>query len=209
MSERRSGERLLLAPPGLGTLRVRQDVEVKYLDAGIGVVITQNTIPLGERLLLEVPDERLSRAHAWLAHAVSSRVVAGEGTLRRETHLWIARRTEDVAPPPEAVASSVDRTVMGSLLRRVPVRLVQASRSGCLGESPVPVEEGTVGFIEVRASHQSHTETVRIVRTWRSVGQIWPHRVAVEFMTLTPPTPDSLRGVAALMAVGTPTRRIP
>jgi len=209
MSERRCGERQLLSPPGLGTLRVRQDVEIKYLDTGIGVVIAQNTIPLGERLLLEIADERFSRPHAWLAHAVSSRVVAGAGTLRRETHLWIARRTEDGAPPLDAVASSGQKTVMGSLLRRVPVRLVQASQSGCLGESPAPVEQGSVGFIDVRTSHQSQTETVRIVRTWRSVGQIWPHRVAVEFMTLTPPTPDSLRGVAALMAVGTPTRRIP
>ena len=45
---------------------------------------------------------------------------------------------------------------------------------------------------------------MRILRSLHALGPLWPYRMAVEFLTLGPTSPDSLRGVAALVAVGAP-----
>ena len=69
---------------------------------------------------------------------------------------------------------------------------------------PTPLEEGSVGFVEVRTPGQQRTEAVRILRTQRAGGTSWPYRMAIEFLTLAPLSPESLRGVAAVIATGVP-----
>lgn len=206
MGERRRGERQMLAQPGMGTVSVVQDVEITHLDAIESVVIASRTIPHGERLLLTMPDTSGGESHTRLASATSSRVVLRDGALRREVRLAISPRPGDSRDAVEQFATLAQRkgTVGGALMRRVPVRIVQVSTSGCLWESPSSFDEGTVGFIYLRAAGQHHSEAVRVLRTIRSAITRWPYQMAVEFLTLGPLSPDSLRGVAALVAVGTP-----
>jgi hypothetical protein len=206
MSERRRGERYDLQHPGMGTVRVIQDVEIAHFDASESVVIAARTIPLGERLLLEIPDERGGPSNTRLARAVNSRVILRGGGLRREVRLLITARPGEADDAPERFARLEDRRkpIGGAVIRRVPVRIVQVSTSGCMWESPSTLDEGIVGFVDVRTSGQRHTEAVRVLRTLRSMGPLWPYRMAVEFLTLGPTSPDSLRGVAALVAVSAP-----
>jgi hypothetical protein len=209
MNERRRGERNVFAHPGMGTVRVTQDVEVTRLNGAEAAVIATQTLPIGERVLLEIPDERSKVSKARLVRTVESRFVLKDGRLRREVQLSIIGHTgvPDVTEPLGAVESAL--AVVGAVSRRVPVRLVEVSASGCLWDAPAPLDEGTVGFVEVRTPGQHRTEAVRILRTQRAVGSVWPYRMAVEFLTLAPLTPDSLRGVAAVVATGNPSVQRP
>jgi len=189
----------------MGTVRVTQDVEVTRLDSMEAAVITTQTLPLGERVLLEIPDERSAISKARLFRTVKTRFIFKDGRLRREVQLSIIGHTG----VPEARAATEPIRMSGSpmiaaIIRRVPVRLVEVSASGCLCDAPTPLEEGSVGFVEVRTPGQHRTEAVRILRTQRAGGTSWPYRMAVEFLTLAPLSTESLRGIAAVIATGTP-----
>ena len=93
---------------------------------------------------------------------------------------------------------------MATLIRRVPVRVVEASTAGCVFESPSALIEGTVGFVQTRTSTHDCSEAVRVRRTSETSDTAWPYRMAAEFLTLGPASPDSLRGLATIMRVGPP-----
>lgn len=186
-------------------MRVTQDVEVTRLGSMDAAVITTQSLPLGERVLLEIPDERSAVSKARLVRTERARFVLKDGRLRREVQLSIIGHTgvpevrdaigfDHVATPP----------VVAAISRRVPVRLVEVSASGCIWDTPALLDEGSVGFVEVRTPGRQQTEAVRILRSLRAVGSTWPYRMAVEFLTLAPLSPDSLRGVAAVVATGVP-----
>lgn len=189
----------------MGTVRVTQDVEVTRLDSMEASVITTQTLPVGERVLLEIPDERSAISKARLFRTVKSRFVFKDGRLRREVQLANIGHTgipeARAATEPIRVSTS---PMIAAISRRVPVRLVEVSTSGCLCDAPTPLDEGSVGFVEVRTPGQQRTEAVRIVRTQRAGATSWPYRMAIEFLTLAPLSPESLRGVAAVIATGVP-----
>lgn len=190
-------------------MRVTQDVEVTRLGDSEAAVITTQTLPIGERVLLEIPDEHRAVSRARLVRTVKTRLVLKDGRLRREVQLAIIGHTG--VPETRDAESDATRTppMIGAISRRVPVRLIEVSSSGCLWDAPAPLDEGSVGFVEVRTPGHHRTEAVRILRTLRPVGSSWPYRMAVEFLTLAPVSPDSLRGVAAIVATGTPTAHKP
>jgi hypothetical protein len=205
MNDRRRGERNILSQPGMGTVRVTQDVEVTRLDSMEASVITTQTLPVGERVLLEIPDERSAISKARLFRTVKTRFVFKDGRLRREVQLATIGHTGIPEARAETEPIRVSTSPMiAAISRRVPVRLVEVSTSGCLCEAPTPLEEGSVGFVEVRTPGQQRTEAVRILRTQRAGGTSWPYRMAIEFLTLAPLSPESLRGVAAVIATGVP-----
>ena len=189
----------------MGTVRVTQDVEVTLLDSTEAAVITTQTLPIGERVLLEIPDERNAVSKARLFRTEKTRFVLKDGRLRREVRLSIIGHTgipdekHATSEPTRATAAPM----IAAISRRVPVRLIEVSASGCLFYAPTPLDEGSVGFIEVRTPGRHRTEAVRVLRTERAGGD-WPFRMAVEFLTLAPLSPDSLRGVAAVVATGAP-----
>ena len=115
-----------LEQPGMGTVRVIQDVEIAHFDATESVVIAARTIPLGERLLIELPDDRGGPSHTRLARAVNSRVVLRGNALRREVRLLITARPGEADDAAERFALEERRKpVSGAVIRRVPVRIVQ------------------------------------------------------------------------------------
>ena len=75
---------------------------------------------------------------------------------------------------------------MGALIRRVPVRVVETSTTGCLVESPSIFVEGTVGFVEMRTATHNCSEAVRVRRTSQTSDIVWQYRMAAEFLTLGP-----------------------
>src|SRR5688572_15365397 len=208
MNERRRGNRHQLAEPGVGNFRVVQDVEIVHLDAESAVVVAAGGIPPGERLLLDVQTDRESAPFTRLVLAVDHSVRLDDDALRREVRLKILAREGEIEAPVDYKALAADvaagRPVIGAVIRRVPVRLLQVSISGCLWETPVPLEAGIVGFVEMHSAHGRHSEAVRLLRSSRSPGVVWRYRTAAEFLTLGPPSPDSLRGVATIIAARMP-----
>src|SRR4029453_9788344 len=104
------------------------------------------------------------------------------GALRREVRLLITPRAGDSNDAIEQYAMQAQRghSVSGALMRRVPVRIVQVSASGCLWESPCSLDEGAVGFVYLRASGHHHSEAVRALRMMRSWRTRWPYQRAGE-----------------------------
>jgi hypothetical protein len=203
MIERRRAERVHLVDPGVGSLRMVQDVEIAQLLSHQAVVIAPGALPCGERLLLEIPVALHARPCTVLARVVDSRVVMNEGGLRYQVRLKTVQSTPG-GWRFQGVRMRREGTVMGALLRRVPVRLVEASTAGCVFESPSVVVEGAVGFVQMRTSIDQHSEAVRVRRTSQTSNRIWQYRMAAEFLTFGPASPGSLRGLATIMTVGSP-----
>jgi hypothetical protein len=203
MIERRRAERFPLIESGVGSLRMVQDVEIAQLGSHNAIVIAPGPLPRGERLLLEIPTARDAHVCTVLVRVVDNRVVMDDGSLRRRVHLKM------VHPAPrdsrfEGVLTEWGRSVVGAVIRRVPVRVVEASTGGCVFESPSIVIEGAVGFVRIKSSTHDHSEAVRIRRTLQTSNSVWQYRMAAEFLTLGPTSPDSLRGLATVMSVGFP-----
>src|SRR4026208_1812701 len=111
MNDRRRGERNILSQPGMGTVRVTQDVEVTRLDSMEASVITTQTLPVGERVLLEIPDERSAISKARLFRTVKTRFVFKDGRLPREVQLSIIGHTGlPEAGPPGATVKPTSRS---------------------------------------------------------------------------------------------------
>jgi hypothetical protein len=92
--------------------------------------------------------------------------------------------------------------MMGALFRRIPVRVIEASSTGCVFESPAVVLEGAVGFVRMRTATDERSDAVRVRRTSQTSDLVWQYRIAAEFLTLGPTSPESLRGLATVMSVG-------
>jgi hypothetical protein len=202
MIERRHAARVQFVQPGVGSLRLVQDVEIARIGSHHAVVIVPRQLPQGERLLLDIWVAHDAKPHTVLVHVVSNQVVMDDGSLR-----WQAR-LKMVQPAPrggfEGVQLAPAGRMIGALTRRVPVRVVEASTAGCVLESPSAVDVGAVGFVQTRTAVHECTEAVRIRRTSETSDQAWPFRMAAQFLTLGPVSPDSLRGLATVMSVGSP-----
>src|SRR5688572_4126340 len=58
----------------------------------------------------------------------------------------------------------------GALTRELRVRVINVSRSGCLIESPRPIEIGTVGRLQLRFGSEEYGDDVQVVRSQRIRG---------------------------------------
>jgi hypothetical protein len=201
MIERRRAERVQFVQPGVGSLRLVQDVQIARLGSHYAVVVVPERLPWGERLLLEISVGRDDQPCRELVRVAGNRAVMDEGSLR-----WVARlKMVQRAPRVEFEAARSARcSAIGALIRRVPVRIVEASCAGCVFESPSALSEGTVGFVQTRTMTQECSEAVRVRRTSETSDVAWPYRIAAEFLTLGPVSPESLRGLATVMSVGSP-----
>ena len=188
----------------MGSFRVAQDVEIIHFDGQSAVIVAGSGIPSGERLLLDIPDDGVGDAQTRLVLAGDHFVRMVDDAPQREVSLRIVPREGEAEPSSESqfrlAGAARGRPVIGSIVRRVPVRLLEVSVSGGLWEAPVPFDAGTVGFLETQSADGRHSDAVRIRSSSRLAGMVWQHRAAVEFLTLGPPSPASLRGVATLFA---------
>lgn len=211
MVERRSANRVSIAAPTAGALRVLQDVVVGPAAAGEITVVSAVPIPRGEHVRLEVPRE-LAPSWKMVVRARECWTEVDGDRVSQCIRFQVVREAEGMPADDRAarsgeassrVSGSVVREspLFGSLIRQIPIRLVNLSLSGCLFESPVVVGEGTVGFVEVTIQGQRRSEAIRIRRLEQRQGRVWPYRTGGEFLTLTASGPTSLRGVAAIFSV--------
>ena len=54
--------------------------------------------------------------------------------------------------------------IVGVLARQIPTRLIEISQSGCLLESGLRIEEGTVGALRLEVRGHAYSEDVRATR---------------------------------------------
>ncbi len=187
----------------MGTLRMVQDIEIAQLGADHAVVIAPGPLPRGERLLLEIPVALNAPPCTVLVRVVDNRVVIDDGSLRRRVRLKVVKRSPR-GRAFDGVRIPRGRSVIGALIRRLPVRVVETSTSGCVFESPSVVVEGAVGFVQMRTSTHDRSEAVRVRRTSQTSNLVWEYRMAAEFLTLGPTSPASLRGLATIMTTCSP-----
>jgi hypothetical protein len=70
----------------------------------------------------------------------------------------------------------------GMLGRNVPTRLIDISRTGCLLESRYPVEDGTVGELQLQVDLETFVDDVRVTRCVLVEGSGSIYRVGAEFV---------------------------
>ncbi len=87
--------------------------------------------------------------------------------------------------------------VMGVLVRELDVRLLNCSRGGCLLESKVPMEVGTVASLGLTIDGHDLLDHLVVVRCQRIEGAGSVYHVGARFLWLGSVTDSSLRGALA------------
>jgi hypothetical protein len=83
--------------------------------------------------------------------------------------------------------------LVGVLTREIPTRLVEISRSGCLLESALRVEDGTVGELRLEVDGELLFDDVRVTRCVRIEGAGSSYLVGAEFVQTRRPAERSIR----------------
>jgi hypothetical protein len=86
---------------------------------------------------------------------------------------------------------------IGVIVRDVPVRVLEASTTGCLVESREPLPEGAVGMLEISGGEGLTFEPLRISRLTEVAGGAARFRAAAQFLPLGAPSPRSVRNQLA------------
>ena len=71
---------------------------------------------------------------------------------------------------------------VATLVRSVPVRLVEISRGGCRLECPNPLESGTSGLLAVELAGLLHIDDIRIARCQQRIGAGSVFQVGAELL---------------------------
>ena len=90
---------------------------------------------------------------------------------------------------------------IGVILRDIPVRVLDASASGCLVESREPLPEGAVGLLEITGVEGRTVEPLRIRRSMEIAGGATRFRAGAQFLPLGAPGPKSMRNQLARLEV--------
>jgi hypothetical protein len=206
MTERRFAERLVVKDGTVGGLRVLQDVEIERASRDEITIVSTRPIPRGERMRLESLYE--DQARQVTVRAVECQTLIASVFVQRVRLQVVGVVTEEqqsepreagARPTPQSRGSS-PRPVVAALVRRVPIRLLDISASGCAFDMPAKVDEGTVGFLDVTLDGGPYEEAIRICRSSRVRLSTWPYRLGAEFLTLAPPSSASLRHAVIIQA---------
>jgi hypothetical protein len=92
------------------------------------------------------------------------------------------------------------RCTTGVVVRRVAVRVIDLSATGCLLESSVRLSEGAVGTLHLTVEGRCYQETLRVSRLGATVGRSRAHRAGAQFLTLG----SSRRGLRHLASSAQP-----
>jgi PilZ domain-containing protein len=85
----------------------------------------------------------------------------------------------------------------GVLLREMPTRLVEISRTGCLLETSHRIAEGTIAALRVELQGRVYTEDVRATRCVAVAGSGTSYLVGIEFLQTSSPDGMSIRRAIA------------
>jgi hypothetical protein len=182
-----------------GILRLLDDVEIEAVTGQTITVLSEAQLPRGERMVLWAPAENGGEVPVRV-RAVQRQADFASASLRHRVKFdvdAIAAPFAEANRAPHPATASASRG-MGSIMREVPVKLVDLSAAGCLVESPVRITEGAVGWLSVNSERTRHHEIVRVCRSdWR-IERFWPCIAGIEFLTLEAPRSAALRRNVAL-----------
>ena len=180
-------------------LRILDDVEIEAVTRKSITVLSETQFPRGERMVLWAPADD-GRDVPVQIRAVHRQADLASASLRHRVRFDVdamAAPLDGADRTTRPAIASVDPRI-GSIMRDVPIKLVDLSTAGCLVESPVRITEGLVGWLSVNSQHAQHHEIVRVCRSdWR-IARFWPCAAGLEFLTLQPPTAAALRRNVAL-----------
>lgn len=87
-----------------------------------------------------------------------------------------------------------DTSLRGTVLREVPVQLLDLSLSGCLLTSNSQIPDGAFGRLQVMMGGARYHETLRIVRSTEQLGVDRPHLFGGAFSAPERPSDDPVPG---------------
>ena len=93
------------------------------------------------------------------------------------------------------------RRRIGVIVRDIPVRVLEASVTGCLVESREPLPEGAVGMLAIAGDEGPTAEPLRISRSTVITGGATRFRAGAQFLPLGAPGPASVRNQLARLEV--------
>ena len=186
MNGRRSHRRFAIASSAEAVLRVLRDVILERADGDEIAVISRDAGVVGEHQTLEIVgmDSRLTYG----VRVVESRPVVVDGNVRHRLRL-------------EELVTAVDRIgtlgaifgTLGVLMREFHVRVVNCSASGCLVESHVRLDLGTVLALRLFINGRAFTDDVQVVRCRPIEGAGSLSHIGLRYLWSAPPGEDSLR----------------
>jgi hypothetical protein len=174
-------------------------VEIQAVTGQTITVLSEVQLPRGERMVLWAPAENGGEVPVRV-RAVERQADFASASLRHLVQFnvdAIAAPADEAKHAPRPATASAGRGI-GSIMREVPVKLVDLSAAGCLVESPVRITEGAVGWLSVNSQHTQHHEIVRVCRSNWQIERFWPCMAGIEFLTLEAPPSAALRRNVAL-----------
>ena len=187
-----------------GLLRILDDVEIEAVTDQTITVLSEAQFPRGERMVLWAPAEDGGEVPVRI-RAVQRQADLASASVRHRVKFDIDAIAAPLDQPDRATrpATGSASPRIGSVMREVPIRLVDLSATGCLVESPVRIAEGVVGWLSVNSQHTQHHEIVRVCWSdWR-IERFWPCIAGFEFLTLEAPTAAALRRHVTLFTTAT------
>src|SRR5262249_24194655 len=176
-----------------GTLYVSSDIGIEYRSDTELIATAERAHMPGEVLSIELVNDD---ACICVRVTESGPILVG-GKLRHRLRLTAIRQNQDLsmkAPDrPMADQRQQDATEVGALTRRLGIRMLNCSANGCLLESCVPLDVGTVATLEISVSAQAFNDVVQIVRAHAIAGSAGIHQIAARLLSTTPLHRGSLR----------------
>ena len=176
-----------------GTLYVSSDIAVEYRSDTELIATAERAHMPGEVLSIELVN---NDAQICVRVTESGPILVG-GKLRHRLRLTAIRRSRDLTTKepdhPMADQRQRDATELGALTRPLRVRMLNCSANGCLLESCVPLDVGTVATLEISVSGQVFNDVVQIVRGQAIAGRAGIPQIAARLLSTTPLHRGSLR----------------
>jgi hypothetical protein len=159
------------------------------------VAISREAGVVGEQLTLGVVGKEEGLCSM---RVIESRPVVVDGTMRHRLLMESVKSGETLkllAPwlDDERRSNGVSNGVTGVVTRSVPVRVPNCSASGCLLETHLSLEAGTIGSIELWMGDENLFDEVRIVRCQGIQGAGALFHLGAEFLWTSAPARSSLR----------------
>ena len=197
MSGRRSHARVIVSPSSHGAIRVFADAEIEGLGHQQISLITHDPAASSERMLLELPgadgdvmvpaqvvESRPIIVGSSVKHSVRVRLL-DVGPFSSDTaHMKDRLRT--------ALSGAIDRRV-AVVVRELPVRLVNCSRSGCLVEADRALPVGTAGTMTLEIEGNEVTDHILVVRCQPIAGAGTLHHIGARLLWVAAPTAQTIR----------------
>ena len=201
MSGRRSHARFIVSPSSHGAIRVFADAELEGLGHQHISLITHDPAAINERMLLELPGE--DGDFLIRVQVIESRPIIVGSSVKHSVRVRLFDfgslpndGQSDGGPMEErlraAISGAIDRRV-AIIVREVPVRLVNCSRSGCLVEADRALPVGTAGTMTLEIEGHEVTDHILVVRCQPIAGAGTLHHIGARLLWVAAPTTQTIR----------------